>query len=119
MSFTARKRLRDFYRDGVGVQAVGGPGPVDADGRDDRHDVVFEQRLQGSDVDTLDLAGEEMIDAAEDARRVRDHGVRARAPQVVGGKPFENFVRHAVRGADGDIEGVAVGDARADEVGRE
>ena len=45
------------------------------------------------------LPGEQVIDAAEDAGRVGDDRVRARGPQVVGRQPFENLVRHAVRGA--------------------
>ena len=71
------QRLRDLDGDGVGVQAVRVPGAVDPDRRHDRDDVVFEQRLQQPDVDPLDPAGELVIDAAEDAGRVRDDRVRA------------------------------------------
>ena len=106
------QRLGHLDRDRVGVEAVRVALAVDAERRHDRDDVVFEQRLQQPHVDALDPAGELVIDAAEDAGRVGDDGVRAGAAQVVGRQPFEDFVRDAVGGGDGDLQRVAVGDAR-------
>src|SRR5207302_1340495 len=54
----------------------------------------------------------------EDARRVGHQGVAAGAAQVGGGQPFEDLVRDAVGGGDGELERRGVGDAGAVEVGR-
>ena len=40
---------------------------VEAERRDDRDDALREQRLQQLAVDPLDLAGEQLIDALDDA----------------------------------------------------
>ena len=56
------------------------------------------------DIDALDLAGELVIDAAEDAGRVGDERVGAGAAEVVGREPFEDLVRDAVGGGERDLE---------------
>ena len=74
--------------------------------------------LEQLDVHALDLAGEEVVHAVQDAQRVGDDGVGAGGAQVVGGEAFEDFVRQAVGGGEGELEGGFVGDAGAVEVGR-
>ena len=56
-------------RHAVGVHAVGLAVAVEAERRNDRHDALREQRLEQLDVHALDLAGEEMIHALNDAHR--------------------------------------------------
>ena len=75
------QRLGDLDGDGVGVEPVRVALAVAAERRNDRDDVVLEQRLQQRRVDALDPAGELVIDAAEDAGRVGDEGVGARRPR--------------------------------------
>ena len=57
------------HRDAVGVHAIGLAVAVEAERRDDRHDTLREQRLEQLGVDALDLAGEQMVDALNDAER--------------------------------------------------
>ena len=70
------------------------------------------------DVHALDLAGEQMVHALNDAHRMGDDDVRAGGAQVVGRKAFENFVRQPVRGGERELERGGVGDAGAVEIGR-
>ncbi len=69
-------------------------------------------------VHALDLAGEQMVHALDDAQRMGDDDVRAGGAQVVGRKPFENFVRQPVGGGERELERGGVGDAGAVEIGR-
>ena len=101
----------------VGVDAIGLAVAVEPERRDDRHDALREQRLQQLDVDALDLAGEQMVDALDDAHRMRGDHVGAGGAQVVGREPFENLVREPVGGGERELERRRVGDARAVEIG--
>src|SRR3989442_1203495 len=62
-------------------------------------------------------AGELVINALQDTRRVGHQGVAARAAQVGGGQAFEDLVRHPVRGGHGQLERGRVGDPGPVEVG--
>jgi hypothetical protein len=59
-----------------------------------------------------------MIDAVQDAGRVRHQGVAGRAAQVVGGQAFQDLVRHAVGRGQGQLQGRLVRDAGAVDIGR-
>ena len=109
--------LGDRHRDAVGVHAIGLAVAVEAERRDDRHDALREQRLQQLGIDALDLAGEEMVDALEDAHRMGDDDVRAGRAEIVGREAFEDFVRQPVGRGQREVERRRIGDARAVEVG--
>ena len=113
-----RERLRHLERDRVGVHAEGAALAVHPERRNDGHDAVREQRLQQLDVDALDAAGEQVVDALQDPERVRDHAVRDGGAQVGRVQALEDLVRHAVRRGEGEVERRGVGDPRALEVGR-
>ena len=83
--------------------------PVEPQRRDDRNDVLRQQRLQQRGVHALDLAGEQIVHALDDAQRMRDDDVGARGAEIVGGKAFENFVRQPVRGGERDFKRGGVG----------
>ena len=59
-----------------------------------------------------------MVDAAQDPCRVGGNRIRASATQIVRRKSFENFMRHAVGGGDGNLQGLTVGDTRSHQIGR-
>ena len=92
------------------------PSPSKPKRRDDRDDALREQRLEHLHVHALDLAGEQMVHALDDAERMGDDDVRADGAEVVGRKPFENFVRQPVRGGQRELQRGRVRDARAVEV---
>jgi hypothetical protein len=103
--------------DAVGIDAIRFAVAVETEWRDDGHDALREERVEQFGVHALDLAGELMIHAADDAHRVRDDDVRAGGAEVVGRKTFENLVRQPVRGGERELERVRVRDARPVEVG--
>jgi hypothetical protein len=103
--------------DGVGIHPVGAAFAVEAERRDDGEDALGEQSLEHFDVDTFDLAGEEVIDAAEDADGMGDDRVGGSGADIVGGETFEDFVGEAIGGGEGEFEGEFVGDAGAIEIG--
>src|SRR5581483_1141983 len=84
--------------------------------RHDGNDSLVQQRLEQVDVDALNLAGEQMVDALNDPQRMRDDGVGARGAKVVGGEALEDFVREPVGGVHRELQRVGVGDAGAVEV---
>ena len=112
------ERLRELERHRVGVEAVGVALAVEAERGHHGDDAVREQRLQEPHVDPLDLAGEEVVDALQDAEGVRDHRVRGRGAQVGRGEALQDLVGQAVGGGEGELQGGGVGDARALEVRR-
>ena len=63
--------LRHFHGHSVRVHTIRPPIAVEAEWRNDRHDPLPKQRPQQFDIDPFDLAGEELIDAANDANWVR------------------------------------------------
>ena len=103
MSFTARSAFATSTATASELSRYELPVAVEADRRDRPGRCRVRAALAAGHVDALDLAGEQVIDAAEDAGRVGDHGVRAGPAQVVGGQPFENLVRDAVGGGDRDV----------------
>ena len=104
-------------RHAVGIHAIGLAVAVEAERRDDRHDALREQRLEQLGVDALDLAGEQMVHALDDAHGMGDDDVRVGGAEVVGRKTFENFVRQPVGGGQRELERRGVGDAGAVEIG--
>ena len=73
--------------DAVGVHAIGSALAVESERGNDRHDTLRQQRLEQVNVHALDLAGEEVIHAVNDAHRMcRDH-VRAGGAQIVADRP--------------------------------
>ena len=65
------------------------------------------------DIEALDFAGVELIDAVDDSEGMGDDGVGAGGAEVVGGEAFEDFVGEAVGGFDGELKGGGIGDASA------
>ncbi len=63
------------------------------------------------------LPVKQVVHAVEDADGVGDDGVGAGGAQVIGRKAFEDFVRQAVGGGEGELERGGIGDAGAVEVG--
>ena len=100
-------------RHAIGVHAIGLAVAVEAERRDDRHDPLREQRLEQFGIDALDLAGEEMVHALEDAHGMRDDHVRVGGAQVVGRKTLENLVGQPVGGRQRQVERGGIGDAGA------
>lgn len=103
--------------DGVGVDAVGMAFAVEAERRNDREDALGEEPLEHVDVDAFDLAGEEVVDASENAEGMGDDGVGGGGADVVGGEAFEDLVGEPVGGGEGKFEGRFVGDSGAVEIG--
>lgn len=97
--------------DGVGVDAVGVTFAVEAERGNDGEDALGEQTLEHVDVDAFDLAGEQVVDAAEDAEGMGDDGVGGGGADVVGGEALEDFVGETVGGGEGEFEGGFVGDS--------
>ena len=78
---------------------------------------MVEQLLEHLDVHPLDLAAEQVVHAVQDADGVGDDGIGAGGAQVNGREAFEDLVRQAVGGGQGELERGFVGDAGAVEVG--
>src|SRR6185436_4422182 len=64
------KRLGHRYGDVVRIDAIGLAIAVKAQGRDDRQEALTNQALKQLDVDAFDLAGEQMVDAVQNAHRM-------------------------------------------------
>src|SRR6185437_8589100 len=90
---------------------------IKAKRRDDGNDTLVQERLQQFGIDAFDFAGELLIDALNDARGMGDDGVWADGAEIVGGEAFEDFVREAVGGGQGELQGIRVGHAGAVEIG--
>ena len=108
--------LGDRHRDAVGVQPVGAPFAVEPEWRDDRHHALRQQRAQELGVDPLDLPGEEMVDAEQDAERVGGDDVGAGGAEVVGREALEDFVGQPGRRGHRQVERDRVGHPGAVEV---
>ena len=102
--------------DAVRVHAIGLAVAVEPERWNDRYDALREQRLEQLHVDALDLAGEEMVHALDDAHRMSGDRVRAGAAQVVGGETFQNLVGEPVGGGERELERRRIRDAGAVEV---
>ena len=107
------ERLGDFHRDAVGVDAEGAAVAVEAERRDDGDDALVEKLVEKFGVDPLDPAGEELVDAADDAEGMGDDGVGVGGAQVAGGEALEHLVGDAVGGGEGELQRLLVGDAGA------
>ena len=116
--FDGAEPLRHFQRDAVGIDTIGFAVAVETERRHDRNDALIQQGLQQLDIHTLDLPREKMINALDDAHRVRDDGVGAGGAQVVGGKALEDFMRQPVRARQRQLQRVGVSHSRAFEIGR-
>ena len=89
---------------------------VEAERRHHRDDAVREERLEEPHVDPLDLAGEEVVDALQDAEGMGDHRVRRGRAQVRRREALQDLVGEPVGGGQGELQRGGVGDARALEV---
>ena len=107
------ERLGHFHGHAVGVDAEGAAVAVEAERRDDRDDALFQKLVEKFGVDPLDPAGEEPVDAADDAEGMRDDGVGVGGAQVVGGEALQHLVGDPVRGGERELERLRVGDAGA------
>jgi len=104
--------------DGVGVDAVGLAIAIEAEGRNDRDDALGDEALEQFGVDPFDLAGELVIDPADDAEGMGDDGVGGGGAEIVGAEAFEDFVGETIGGGEGNLERGGIGDAGAVEIGR-
>jgi hypothetical protein len=107
------ERLGHGDRHMVGVHAIRAALAIETQRRHHGNDTRVHQLLEQLHVHPLDLAGEQMVHAADDALGVRDDGVGAGRAQVVGRQPFENLVRQPVRGGQRELERLGVGHAGA------
>ena len=103
--------------DGVGVDPVGLAVAIEAERRDDGDDSLRQKALEHLGVDALDLAGELVVDAADDSEGVGDDGVGGDGAEVVGGEALEDLVREPIGRGERDLQRAGVGDAGAVEVG--
>ena len=78
------QRVGDLHGHRIGIDAVGLAVAVKAERRQHRDDPLVEEKLQARGVHALDLAGVELVDAAEDARGESDDGVGIDGAQVHG-----------------------------------
>ncbi len=111
--------LGNFHGHCIRIQTKRIAGTIDPDGRNDGNNVVFEHGLQQDGIHPLNLPGEQVIDSAKDTGRVRNDGIRIGGTQVVCRKSLQNFVSDSVGGRDRDVERVAIGNPRAEQVGRD
>ena len=116
--FDRLQRIGNRDRHGVGIDPIRLAVAVETQRRNDRNDALGEQRLEQFDVHALDLAGEQMVHALNDAHRMGDDDVRAGGAQIIGRKAFKNFVRQPVGGGERELERGGVRDAGAVEIGR-
>ena len=107
------------YRDGdaVGIDAVRLAIAIEPERGDDRDDVLGQQGLQQRGVHAFDFAGEQVVHALDDAHGMRDDDIGARGAQVIGGKPFEDFMGQPVRRRERELERRGIGHAGAVQVG--
>ena len=103
ISFDRLERLGHRHRHAVGIHAIRLAVAVETERRDDRNDALREQRLQQFHVHALHLAGEQMIHALMMPSGCAMMAFGAGGAQVVGRKPFENFVRQPVGGVQRDF----------------
>ena len=102
----------------VGIDPVGVPLAVETERRHHRDDSLVQQHVEAFHVDPFDPSGVTLIDAAEDAGRMRDDRVGIGCPQIDRSQPLENFVRQPHSRIDAHFERRLVGDARAVRVAR-
>jgi hypothetical protein len=69
--------------------------------------------LEQLGVDALDLAGEELVDAVDDANGMGSDDVGAGGAKVIRRQSLEDLVRQPVGGRQRQVEGDGVGDTRA------
>ena len=107
----------EFDGDGVGVEPVRMAVPVEAKRWEDGNDAVVEEFAEHVDVNLMNLAGVEMVNAFDDAERDGLNAVRVGGTEVVQRKAFENFVGSLIGGHNGDAQRLGIGDASAVGVG--
>ncbi len=90
---------------------------IDAEGRDHGHDAGGDELLKELHVDPFDPAGEEVIDALENAQGMGDHRRAAGAAQVGGDQTLEEFVGEAVGRGERQLQGLGIRHSRPFEVG--
>ena len=105
------ERLGHFQRHRVGIDPIGLAVAVKPQRRHDRHDALRQQALQHLHVDALDLAGEKMVLAVNDAQRMGDERVARGGAQIVGAEALQNLMRQPVGGGQRQLERRGVGDA--------
>ena len=110
-------RLGHFEGDAVGVHAKGFSLAVVAQRRDHGDDALVQKQVQRLRVHALDAAGVELIDAAEDARRMRDDRVGVGRPQIDGREALHDLRHHVRRRFEAHLERGVVGDADSVRVG--
>ena len=98
------QRFGNCQGDAVGVDAVSLALAVEAQRGQDGHDAVVEQLLKHLHVHPLDLAGEELVHAMQDADGVGDDGIGAGGAEVNRREALQDFVRQPVGGGQGELE---------------
>ena len=120
-SSSASARTGSFIRhcnaDVIGIHPIRLAIPVETQRRQYRDDAIVQQFLADFYIHPLDLAGEQMVDAVQNAQRMGDQRVGTGSPQIVGREPFQDFVREPVGGRQRQLESRLVRDARPVEIG--
>src|SRR4051812_4465865 len=112
------QRATNRDRDRIGIDAISAAFAIETKRRDDRNNSLGEENLQHLHIDAFDLAGVKMIDAVEDAHRMRDDGVRGDGAEIVGGEPFQDFMRKPAGGGERELQRLGIRDAAAVQVRR-
>ena len=115
-----RRLQRDCHRgsDAIGVDPVRLALAAKAKGRNDRNNVLVQQRFEDRGVNPFHLPREQMVDAVNDPQRECDDGIGGRRAEIVGRKATQNLVRETVGGFDGELQCRGLGHAGTVEVGR-
>ena len=102
--FGGVERLGHFDRDGVGIDAISFAIAVESQRRHHGNDALGQKALEHLDIDALDLAGEQMVLAVNDAHGMRDEGVAAGGAKIIGAEALQNFVSQPVRRGQRQLE---------------
>lgn len=116
--FDGAESFGDGNGDAVAIHSVGISLAIEADGRDDGYDALGNEGLEQFDIDSLNLAGKEMIHALEDAHGVGDDRVGVGGAQVVRSEAFQNFVSEAIGRGESELQSGSIRDAGTVDVAR-
>ena len=109
--------MASFARQVVGVDAQRISVAVEANRREDRHDVEVEQLADEFHVQLVHLAGEKLVLALDDAHGHGAHRVAQRALQARVREALDDLVAHLRRGLNGELQRRRVRRAAAVNIG--
>jgi hypothetical protein len=115
--FDGAERLGEFDGHGIGIDAIGFAVAVESERRHDGNDAFVQQGLEQRNIDALDAAGVEVIDALQDAHGMSDDGVGTGRAQVTRIEAFEHFMGEAICGRESQPQRAGVRDTGTFEIG--